>query len=69
LFVFRRRDPAGGSFRAPGHPWTTLFFVLACAATVAGTIWNNPINSAIGFGILLAGVPVCLFWLRRRNRA
>ncbi|GAO38784.1 putative amino acid transporter [Sphingomonas changbaiensis NBRC 104936] len=69
LFVFRRRDPAGGSFRAPGHPWTTLFFVLACAVTVAGTIWNNPVNSAIGFGILLAGVPVCLFWLRRRTRA
>jgi APA family basic amino acid/polyamine antiporter len=69
LFVFRRRDPTGGSFRAPGHPWTTLFFVLACAATVAGTIWNNPVNSAIGFGILLAGVPVCLFWMRRRARA
>ena len=69
LFVFRRRDQTGGSFRAPGHPWTTLFFVLACAATVAGTIWNNPVNSAIGFGILLAGVPVCLFWLRRRKRA
>jgi APA family basic amino acid/polyamine antiporter len=69
LFVFRRRDPASSSFRAPGHPWTTLFFVLACAATVTGTIWNNPVNSAIGFGILLAGVPVCLFWLRRRKRA
>jgi APA family basic amino acid/polyamine antiporter len=69
LVVFRRRDPASSSFRAPGHPWTTLFFVLACAATVTGTIWNNPVNSAIGFGILLAGVPVCLFWLRRRKRA
>ncbi|HYZ47611.1 MAG TPA: amino acid permease, partial [Sphingomonas sp.] len=69
LFVFRRRDPAAASFRAPGHPWTTLIFVLACAATVAGTIWNHPVNSAIGFLILLSGVPVCLFWLQRRRRA
>ena len=66
LFVFRRRQAASQGFRAPGHPWTTGFFVLACAVTVAGTIWNNPVNSAIGFAILLTGVPVCLFWLRRR---
>lgn len=67
LFVFRRRDPAAASFRAPGHPWTTGFFVLACAVTVAGTIWNHPVNSAVGFAILLTGVPVCLLWLRRRS--
>lgn len=66
LFVFRRRQAESQGFRAPGHPWTTGFFVLACAVTVAGTIWNNPVNSAIGFAILLTGVPVCLFWLRRR---
>jgi hypothetical protein len=27
------------------------------------------VNSAIGFAILAAGVPVCLFWLRRREAA
>jgi APA family basic amino acid/polyamine antiporter len=67
LLVFRRRDPAPASFQVPGHPWTTLFFVAACAVTVIGTIWNHPVNSAIGFLILLAGVPVCLWWLRRRK--
>lgn len=66
LFVFRRRDPDALGFRAPGHPWTTGFFVLACAVTVLGTIWNSPVNSAIGFAILMTGVPVCLLWLRRR---
>ena len=66
LFVFRRRQAESSGFRAPGHPWTTGFFVLACAVTVAGTIWNHPVNSAIGFAILLTGVPVCLLWLRRR---
>jgi APA family basic amino acid/polyamine antiporter len=66
LFVFRRRDP-GAAFSVPGHPWTTLFFVLACAVTVVGTVWNYPYNSALGLLILLSGVPVGLFWLRRRR--
>jgi APA family basic amino acid/polyamine antiporter len=66
LFVFRRRDPAGAGFQAPGHPWTTGFFVLACAVTVAGTLYNSPVNSAIGFTILIAGVPAFLYWQRRR---
>jgi basic amino acid/polyamine antiporter, APA family len=69
LFVFRRRDPAYAGVRVPGHPVTTGFFVLACVVTVIGTVWNYPTNSAVGFLILLAGVPVCLFWLRRRRRA
>jgi len=66
LFVFRRQDKARASFQVPGHPWTTGFFVAACAIIVAGTIWNSPVNSAVGFLILLAGVPACLYWQRRR---
>jgi APA family basic amino acid/polyamine antiporter len=66
LFAFRRRDAVHATFEAPGHPWTTGFFILACAATVAGTIWNHPADSAIGFAILLAGVPAFHYWQRRR---
>jgi APA family basic amino acid/polyamine antiporter len=68
LFVFRRRDPASDGFTAPGHPSTTGFFVLACVVTVVGTVWINPGNSAIGFLILLAGIPACL-WFRTRRMA
>jgi APA family basic amino acid/polyamine antiporter len=67
LFVFRRRDPAPDGFMAPLHPWTTGFFVAACLLTVIGTVYNHPANSAVGFLILAAGVPACLFWLRRRT--
>ena len=31
LFVFRRREPGGTGFRAPGHPFTTGLFVAACS--------------------------------------
>ncbi|HEX8842304.1 MAG TPA: amino acid permease [Sphingomicrobium sp.] len=69
LFVFRRRD--GGrpvAFKAPLHPLTTGLFVAACALTVIATVWNNLTNSLIGYAILLAGVPACLYW-QRKNRA
>ena len=67
LFVFRRRAPSSDGFRVPLHPFSTGLFVAACWLIVAATVWNSPANSAIGFLILLAGVPVCLLWLRRRR--
>ena len=70
LFVFRRRDGAGGAgYRAPGHPFTTGLFVIACAAIVTVTLANHPTNSAIGFLVLLAGVPACRYWQRGNRRA
>jgi APA family basic amino acid/polyamine antiporter len=66
LFVFRRRLPGGeGIYRAPGHPFTTGIFVLACAGIVGSAIAASPANSAIALGILAAGVPVYWYWSRR----
>jgi APA family basic amino acid/polyamine antiporter len=65
LFAFRRQDKGKASFEVPGHPWTTLLFVTACAVIVLATVWNNPVNSLIGFAILAAGVPACLYWQSR----
>jgi len=70
LFIFRRRDPNQQiAFKAPLHPLTTGLFVAACALTVIATVWNNPVNSLIGYAILLAGVPACLYWQRKNRRA
>ena len=69
LFVFRHRDPNQKvAFKAPLHPVTTGLFVAACAITIVATVWNNPKNSLIGYAILLAGVPACLYW-QRKNRS
>ena len=68
LFIFRRRDPDQPvAFKAPFHPLTTGIFVAACGITVVATVWNNPWNSLIGYVILLAGIPACLYW-QRKNR-
>ena len=69
LFVFRRRDGPVDGFRAPGHPFTTGLFVVACALIVIATVANSPLNSAIGFLILLAGIPACRYWQRRNAMA
>ena len=70
LLVFRRRHPAQAvSFKVPGHPFTTGFFVLACWTVVIATVLNNPVNSLIGYAILAAGVPACLYWQRKKAAA
>ena len=71
LFVFRRRkvDAAQSLYLTPGHPYTTALFVLSCAAIVITTTTTFPANSAIGLIILLAGIPVYLYWSRAKRRS
>ncbi|HEX5758928.1 MAG TPA: amino acid permease [Thermoanaerobaculia bacterium] len=72
LFVLRRRDRAAGAeppaYRAPGHPWTTAAFVAVSALVVANTVYKFPAESAKGFGILLAGLPVYAAWRWKERR-
>jgi basic amino acid/polyamine antiporter, APA family len=68
LFVFRRRrEPVATRARMPGHPVTTLAFVLVCWGVVLATFIEHPANSLIGLGLVLAGLPVFLLWQRRRK--
>jgi APA family basic amino acid/polyamine antiporter len=72
LFQFRRHDrgaSAGAIFRSPGHPYTTALFVLACVVIVVSTVVTTPVNSAVAFLIMLAGVPVYLYWSRARRQS
>jgi APA family basic amino acid/polyamine antiporter len=75
LFVFRRRDlqagvrtaPTGLS-RMPGHPVTTFLFVAASWLVVLNTIFKYPRDTAVGFGILFAGIPVYFFWSAQKRK-
>jgi basic amino acid/polyamine antiporter, APA family len=71
LFVFRRKnvDSPQTPYLTPGHPYTTALFVLACAAIVITTTATFPANSAVGLVILLAGIPVYLYWSRAKRRS
>jgi APA family basic amino acid/polyamine antiporter len=73
LFVFRRRDALARAreqgqspgYATPGHPVTTALFVAASWLVVINTIYKYPRNTAVGFAILLAGIPVYFLWRRR----
>jgi len=66
LFILRRRRIGSDSvaYRVPGHPFTTMLFVLSCAAIVLSAIIASPRNSAIALCIMMAGLPVYYFWKR-----
>jgi len=67
LFVLRRRRTESGAsdvYRTPGHPFTTMLFVLSCAGIVVSAVIASPRNSAIALCIMLAALPVYYFWTR-----
>jgi APA family basic amino acid/polyamine antiporter len=77
LFVLRHREARGSlppgaepvRYPVPGHPVTTALFMLACALIVVNTLYKFPVNTSIGLGILLSGVPVYYLWQGVERRA
>jgi APA family basic amino acid/polyamine antiporter len=69
VLVFRRREPLGsriaGGFRMPLYPALPILFALVSAGVVASVVASNPVRSAMGAALLLAGVPAYLYWKRR----
>ena len=66
VFVFRKRRAATDEvFRIPLHPFTTLFFIAACAVITFSLLYKFPLNSAVSFGIMLLGVPAYFIWAGR----
>jgi APA family basic amino acid/polyamine antiporter len=67
LLVFRRRErrhEATPRLRTPGHPVTTVIFVAAFWLLALSTVYQFPRDAGIGVLILMAGMPVYLFWRR-----
>jgi APA family basic amino acid/polyamine antiporter len=69
IVILRRRLPdAARPYRCPGYPWVPGIFVAASAAmTVLGLI-EDPAQNLVWLGVLLAGIPVYLLWVRASGR-
>ena len=69
IFILRKRSngPDEERFNMPGHPYTTVLFMVICLFIVSNTIYKFPVNTAIGMGIILTGIPVYYFWRWRRR--
>src|SRR5580698_4722239 len=68
VFVFRRRDPqAQRPYRMWGYPFVPAVFVAVAAALLCYTFKNDWPNSAYGVLVILAGIPIFLYFSRRRK--
>lgn len=71
LFVYRARERQGlvprVAYRVPGYPITPLLFIAAALYVVLGSTASNPLNALKGTLLLGAGVPVYLYWRRRKG--
>ena len=63
VIVLRYRAPAlARPYRAWGYPFTPLLFIAFAMYLVFDTIVQTPRDSAVGAGILVAGLPAYWYW-------
>jgi len=60
--AIRRSRGYSPRFRAWGFPIAPLVFALVCLAIVVNQIASDPVESLIGIGLVLAGLPVYYIW-------
>jgi APA family basic amino acid/polyamine antiporter len=58
LFVLRRREVADGAYRTPGYPVTPVIFLVLVAVLLILLAGHNPMQAALGVGIVGLGAPV-----------
>jgi APA family basic amino acid/polyamine antiporter len=69
IFVLRHREPAAERpYRAWGYPVLPALFIAASAVLLYFTFVGNLRNSLAGLLVILAGIPVFLFFARRHRR-
>jgi len=67
IFVFRAREPlAARPYRTWGYPFVPAVFIAVAAALLAYTFWNEWPNSGYGLLVILAGIPIFLYFARNR---
>ena len=66
LFVLRRRPGYDPPYRTWGYPVVPVVFILASLAIVANQVYRQPVEAAVGLGLVAAGLP--LYYLSHARR-
>ena len=67
--VLRRAQPATPRpYRTWGYPWVPALFILSSLALMANTLKERPMESFIGLGLLVLGLPAYAAWRRQARR-
>ncbi|HUY11341.1 MAG TPA: amino acid permease [Candidatus Dormibacteraeota bacterium] len=71
LFIIRARDARSGApeprMRIPLHPYSTALFVVVSFAIVTDALVKAPVDTAIGWAIILTGLPVYAIFAARKR--
>ena len=63
VFKLRRERPdLPRPYRTAGYPWVPIVFLLASLAILLNALIEQPASTALGFGIILLGIPVFYGW-------
>jgi APA family basic amino acid/polyamine antiporter len=69
IYVLRKKYPdAPRPYRAWGYPVTPALFILLSMVVVVNTLMRAPLESSIGIGIVLSGLPFYFGMKRRMGR-
>jgi APA family basic amino acid/polyamine antiporter len=68
LIRLRRRPGYEPSYRVPGYPFVPLVFIGVSAVIVVTQLLSNPVDSAVGLGMVLVGLPIYFLWSRQSRR-
>jgi APA family basic amino acid/polyamine antiporter len=69
VFVLRRRrKDLPRPYRTFGYPVVPAVFVVVALALIVNTLFQRPVESAVGLGLIALGLPVYAFF-RARERA
>lgn len=70
VIILRRRLPhADRPYRVWGYPVVPIAFSVAASVIVINTMVRSPLESFIGLGLVLVGIPIYFAWTRLAPRA
>jgi len=65
LVTLRRSGRSAPAYRVWGYPWVPLVFAASAFAIVVNQVAADPVESAVGLGLVLVGWPVYRLWVSR----
>jgi APA family basic amino acid/polyamine antiporter len=65
VLIVRRRTDVQRQYSCWGYPWVPIVFALSGFAIVANQIVVQPMDSLLGMGMVLIGLPIYYLWARR----
>jgi len=68
LILLRRRPGVTRDYSVWGYPWVPAIFAIFAFGITANQVVAAPVDSALGLGMVLAGVPVYYLWARKGYR-